>query len=64
MLLRNKQNPGRQWRVLLSSGPVPGTEGKLYFSGDQAFVNALSLNVVQRAEDSKFAFTITNAHTG
>ncbi|MDI9607590.1 MAG: flagellin, partial [Atribacterota bacterium] len=43
---------------------VPGTEGKLYFSGDQAFVNALSLNVVQEAEDSKFAVTITNAHTG
>lgn len=43
---------------------VPGTEGKLYFSGDQAFVNALSLNVVQQAEDSKFAVTITNAHTG
>ncbi len=42
---------------------VPGTEGKLYFSGDQAFVNALSLNVVQEAEDSKFAVTITNAHT-
>ena len=65
MLLRNKQNPGRQWRVLfVIRTAVPGTEGKLYFSGDQAFVNALSLNVVQEAEDSKFAVTITNAHTG
>ncbi|MEN3184050.1 MAG: flagellin, partial [Atribacterota bacterium] len=43
---------------------VPGAEGKLYFSGDQAFINALSLTVVQEAEDSKFQVTITNAHTG
>ncbi|MGC8778054.1 MAG: flagellin, partial [Candidatus Caldatribacteriaceae bacterium] len=43
---------------------VPGTEGKIYFSGDQAFINALSLNVIQEAEDSKFTVTITNAHTG
>jgi len=43
---------------------VPGAEGKLYFSGDQAFINALSLNVIQEAEDSKFNVTIYNAHTG
>ena len=43
---------------------VPGNEGKLYFSGDQAFINALSLTVIQEAEDSKFRVTITNAHTG
>jgi len=43
---------------------VPGAEGKLYFSGDQAFINALSLNVIQEAEDSKFTVTIYNAHTG
>ncbi|WP_406615530.1 flagellin [Candidatus Caldatribacterium sp.] len=43
---------------------VPGTEGKLYFSGDQAFINALSLTVIQEAEDSKFQVTIANAHTG
>jgi flagellin-like hook-associated protein FlgL len=43
---------------------VPGAQGVIRFSGDENIINALSLNTIQNAEESKYTVSIEDAHSG
>ncbi|OPX92019.1 MAG: Flagellin [Pelotomaculum sp. PtaB.Bin104] len=43
---------------------VTGAKGELTFSGDQAFINALSLTTIQDSAETQFEVDVTNAHDG
>lgn len=43
---------------------IAGDLGKIRFSGDENVINALSLSVIQQAEDSNFQVNVSDAHTG
>jgi len=43
---------------------VAGDDGKIYFAGDDAVINALSLTTIQKAENNRWTIDVTNAHTG
>jgi flagellin len=43
---------------------VAGDPGKIRFAGDENVINALSLSVIQKAQDSNFLINVTDAHTG
>ncbi len=43
---------------------VPGKQGELTFSGDQAIIDALSLNTIQDSKETKFSVDVMDAHTG
>jgi flagellin-like hook-associated protein FlgL len=42
----------------------PGATGTISFSGNEALVNALSLNTIQSAKESQYRVTVQDAHTG
>ena len=43
---------------------IPGSEGRLTFSGDEDVIKALSLNVIQASEESTFTVSVADAHDG
>ncbi|MCL1941619.1 MAG: hypothetical protein FWG09_06715, partial [Synergistaceae bacterium] len=43
---------------------VPGQDGIIHFSGDEEFLKAMGLNVIQQAEESIFSMSVSNAHDG
>ena len=43
---------------------IPGSEGAFSFSGDEDLIKALSLNVIQAAEESTFSISVADAHSG
>lgn len=43
---------------------VTGAKGELTFSGDQAFINALSLTTIQQSAETQFTIDVKDAHTG
>ena len=43
---------------------IPGSEGAFSFSGDEELIKALSLNVIQAAEESTFSISVADAHSG
>ena len=43
---------------------IPGSEGAFSFSGDEDIIKALSLNVIQAAEESTFSISVADAHSG
>ncbi|OPX94501.1 MAG: Flagellin [Pelotomaculum sp. PtaB.Bin104] len=62
----NAQTSGQEavaGTFVIRSG-VTGAKGELTFSGDQAFINALSLTTIQDSAETQFIIDVTNAHTG
>lgn len=43
---------------------VPGTEGELYFFGDESVISALGLTEIHESSENRFNVNITDAHTG
>ena len=43
---------------------VPGSNGTLSFSGNEAVINAFSLNTIQAAKESQYTVSVQDAHTG
>lgn len=43
---------------------LTGEQGEIAFSGDEDLINALSLNVIQEAENNTTKVTVYDAHTG
>ncbi len=43
---------------------VPGREGEITLSGDEAVLNALSLNKIQSSKETSFTVDVSDAHTG
>jgi flagellin-like hook-associated protein FlgL len=43
---------------------IKGADGRIAFSGNDAILNALSLQSIQKAEENQFTVSVTNAHTG
>ncbi|MBR1644398.1 MAG: hypothetical protein IJ684_03415, partial [Bacteroidales bacterium] len=50
--------------TMLIRSITPGSAGSIAFSGNEALVNALSLNTIQGAKESQYRVTVENAHTG
>ncbi|MDR3230908.1 MAG: flagellin [Synergistaceae bacterium] len=42
---------------------LPGAAGKISFAGDEDLIKALSMNVIQKATETDYTVTVTNAHT-
>ena len=49
---------------LIIQSALPGTEGELYFSGNDDVINALGLNVLQTSTESEYSIAVYDAHTG
>ncbi|MBR2207996.1 MAG: hypothetical protein IJ859_04215 [Synergistaceae bacterium] len=43
---------------------VPGKDGEITLSGDEAVLNAFSLNTIQDSKETKYTVNVTDAHTG
>ena len=43
---------------------VPGKSGEITLSGDEAVINAFSLNTIQSSKETTFSVDVQNAHTG
>ena len=43
---------------------VPGKSGEITLSGDEAILNAFSLNTIQKSKETAFTVDVTDAHTG
>ena len=43
---------------------IPGSNGRLNFSGDEDIIKALSLNVIQESSENQFSVSIVDAHSG
>lgn len=43
---------------------VPGKSGEITLSGDEAVLNAFSLNTIQKSKETSFTVDVENAHTG
>ena len=43
---------------------VPGKSGEITLSGDEAVLNAFSLNTIQKSKETSFTVSVEDAHTG
>ncbi|MBQ7155988.1 MAG: flagellin, partial [Synergistaceae bacterium] len=43
---------------------VPGKSGEITLSGDEAVLNAFSLNTIQKSKETSFTVDVEDAHTG
>lgn len=43
---------------------VPGKSGEITLSGDEALLNAFSLNTIQKSKETSFDVSVQDAHTG
>ena len=43
---------------------VPGKSGEITLSGDEALINAFSLNEIQKSKETSFTVDVMDAHTG
>lgn len=50
--------------TMLIRSIVPGSKGSISFSGNEALINALSLNTVQAASETQYTVNIEDAHSG
>jgi flagellin len=57
-------NPMSVAGTLVIRSLVPGSNGKLNFSGDEDLIKALSLNVIQESKENTFRVSVTDAHNG
>ena len=50
--------------ALVIRSAVQGTEGEIYFAGNDDLIHAFGLNTIQDSEDGTYSVSIYNAHTG
>ena len=50
--------------TLVIRSAIPGKAGAISLSGDESFLNALSLNTIQEATTSSYSINVADAHTG
>ncbi len=50
--------------TLVIRSAIQGTDGEIYFAGNDDLIHAFGLNTIQDAEDGTYRVSIYNAHTG
>ena len=50
--------------TLVIRSAIQGTEGNIYFAGNDDLIHAFGLNTIQDSEDGTYRVSIYNAHTG
>ena len=50
--------------TLVIRSAIQGTDGEIYFAGNDDLIRAFGLNTIQDAEDGTYRVSIYNAHTG